>query len=372
MARRETALLRDILRSLRSGEFTGTASWDLLIRQARKAGLLARLGLEFERAGLLPAVPARVRAHLDADLNLADQQIRDVHREVRAIRAALSKAEIPFVLLKGAAYVLAGLPAARGRIFNDIDIMVSRDDLIAAEKALLRAGWLGGNLEPYDEQYYRLWMHQIPPMTHVTRGTTVDVHHSIVAPTRRLSLDSAKLFASAVESPTDPLIRFLAPADMVLHSAAHLLTEGNFDRGLRDLDDINLLLRHFGGDPGFWPMLVERAAELDLRRPLFYAFRYASAFLGTKVPEAYLQSRLLAPPGPFLRGLADPLFEQAFRPRHPSCQGNLSGLASAILYLRGHYLLMPLPMLVPHLWRKTLKSFREEEEETVPVLDMQP
>lgn len=367
MVRDNRTLLRDVLSALRAGEAPEIACWDLLIRQARRSGLLARLALELEREGLEHVVPAKARAHLEAERNLAEQQVRDVHREVRAIRAVLAQADIPFILLKGAAYVLAGMPPARGRIFSDIDILVPRARLIATEKALLRAGWLGAKLDPYDENYYRAWMHQIPPLTHVMRGTTVDVHHTIVAPTRGLALEASRLFAAAVTSPEDPLIRFLAPADMVLHSAAHLLTEGNFDRGLRDLDDINLLLRHFGTDPSFWPMLIERAAELDLRRPLFYALRYASALLGTPVPEEYRALSRLSPPARPVLAIADSFFERAFRPHHPSSRDGLSGAASAVLYMRGHHLLMPLPMLIPHLVRKALKALAEEKE-SMPAL----
>ena len=48
---------------------------------------------------------------------------------------------------------------------------------------------------------------------------------------------------------------------------------------------MNLLLRHFGTDPAFFASLVERAAELDLRRPLFYALRYTARVLGTPISE---------------------------------------------------------------------------------------
>ena len=39
--------------------------------------------------------------------------------------------------------------------------------------------------------------------------------------------------------------RVLAPADMVLHSAVHLFTEGEFSRGLRDLCDLDLAVARF-------------------------------------------------------------------------------------------------------------------------------
>jgi hypothetical protein len=45
---------------------------------------------------------------------MADQQQYSIRREARLLRDALAPYEIPLILLKGAAYVAAGLPAARG------------------------------------------------------------------------------------------------------------------------------------------------------------------------------------------------------------------------------------------------------------------
>ncbi len=240
--------------------------------------------------------------------------------------------------------------------------MVPKERLDAVELALRGAGWSGGDIDPYDERYYRRWMHQIPPLTHGTRGTTVDVHHTIVARTTRLDLRASKLFAAAMPIPAEPGLRTLSPADMVLHSATHLLNEGDFDRGLRDLDDLNLLLRHFGRDPEFWPRLVERAGELDLRRPLFYALRYSRKLLGTPVPDGIADDGRLAPPGRALRAAMDPLFDRALRPDHGSCRDGLTGLALWLLYIRAHWLLMPVRILIPHLLRKAVMRLRTEDK----------
>jgi len=355
-------LLRDALHSLHRRGAVAVQDWDLLIRQARRAGLLARLGYELADSGLLRSVPAGPRHYLEGECIVAEKHARDVRWEVRQIKVALAEMGAPIVLLKGAAYTLAGLPPARGRLFTDIDIMVPYESLGKVEAALRRAGWDSGDLTPYDERYYRRWMHQIPPMTHVLRGTAIDVHHTIVARTTRHRLNARKLFETTVPVPGDPTLRTLAPADMILHSATHLLNEGEFERGLRDIDDLHLLLRHFGADPDFWPLLLERAAELDLKRPLYYAMRYAQRFLGAPIPEDVANSARLAPPGAVLRPVMDRLFDRALRPTHASCRDALSGLALLLLYLRGHLLLMPPHILVPHLLRKAFRGKPKEPE----------
>ena len=49
----------------------------------------------------------------------------------------------------------------------------------AAEAALMLDGWASGHRSAYDQRYYRTWMHELPPMQHIQRGTVLDVHHAI-------------------------------------------------------------------------------------------------------------------------------------------------------------------------------------------------
>jgi len=342
------------------GNFT-LPEWSLLLRQARPSGLIARLAWRIEEAGMLEAVPEPVRPHLAAECVLAAKHERDVRFEVRCLSEALAPLGIPLVLLKGAAYVMAALPPARGRLFRDIDILVPRAEIGRVEETLARHGWALSPMSAYDERYYRRWMHEIPPMIHVERRTTVDVHHTIVPETTGLALDAAKLFAAARPIDGTRALHVLSPADMTLHSATHLFNEGDFRHGLRDLDDIDRLLRHFGTDPDFWPRLAARAVELDLRRPLYYALRYGAALLGTPVPPPLREAAQLAPPATPLQTLMDRLFDHALRANHASCRTLSSPLALWLLYVRAHYLRLPPHLLLPHLLRKAYMRWFERD-----------
>ena len=75
---------------------------------------------------------------------MAGQQHHSIRREARFLRDALAPAGIPLILLKGAAYVVAGLPAAEGRLFADVDILVPRERLADAESALMLTGFAIG------------------------------------------------------------------------------------------------------------------------------------------------------------------------------------------------------------------------------------
>lgn len=349
-------LLIQVLREPARMAQLALADWDLLLRQALAANLTASLYCLADEQGLLATLPAQPRRHLEWAGTLLRRHGDGVRWEVARIGAALAAIDAPLILLKGAAYTLAGLPPARGRLFSDIDILLPKACIPDSEAALMMAGWVSQHQDAYDQRYYRVWMHEIPPMQHFQRGSMIDVHHAILPLTARARPDPAKLRAAAVALPGDGSVKVLAPADMVLHSATHLFCDGEFDKGLRDLLDLHRLLCHFGAMPGFWDALPGRAVEMDLARPLFYALRYAARVLGTPVPAG--ASAALAPygPGPLLLALMDALFLRALMPLHASCAGPLTGLAHGLLYIRGNWLRMPPLMLARHLFHKAFIS----------------
>ena len=326
--------------------------WELLVRQARSADLLARLAALLGDLGLLQEVPAAPRAHLLAARTVAQAQEEAVRREVAQVRKALAATGVEIILLKGAAYLFAGLPAARGRLFSDIDILVPRTALPQVEAALMLHGWATTHHDPYDQRYYREWMHELPPMQHVSRQTVLDVHHAIVPLTARLKPDSAKLFAAAQALPGHAGLKVLAPMDMILHSAAHLFLNEELSHGLRDLADLDSLLRHFGAQPGFWPALEARAEEMDLEQPLRYARRYSHRILGTPV-AAQAVSRSVS-------RWMDALYLRALQPDHPSADDALTPYARWLLYVRAHWMRLPPGRLAYHLAVKALRRRREE------------
>jgi len=324
------------------------AEWDLLIRQARAADLLARLHWLCHSHGVWDKLPVKPRRHLEAAALVAERQNQSLRWELASIAEALRGIECPLVLLKGAAYFADGLPPAEGRLFSDIDLLVQRRQIARAETNLMIQGWHSTHHSAYDQRYYRRWMHEIPPLQHVKRLSVIDLHHAILPVTARIKCDPSPLFSGARRVPNYPDFHVLGEADMVLHSATHLFAEGEFHHGLRDLVDLDALFRHFASKQGFWLELEARARLLGLSRPLYYAVRYCRAILGTPVPEATARSDQ-----PALPVAMDTLFRRVLAPDHPSCSDALTGLARRLLFVRGHWLRMPPRLLIPHLVYKT-------------------
>ena len=351
-----------LLTALRHPESTlslGLEGWDLLVRQGRRADLLARLCILIREEGLIDEVPPQARNHLESEIMLAEAHERSVRWEGFQIRRSLEDLDIPVILLKGAAYVLGELPAGHGRLFYDVDILVPKSKLDAVELQLALHGWTQGHLDAYDQRYYRQFSHQLPPLRHVKRNTVLDVHHTILPVTARLTPDPDKLIADAQPLNGHGCLKILSRTDLLLHSATHLFYEGEFGHGLRDLVDLDILLRYFGRDEAFWPRLSVRARELDLTRPLYYALLYTHSILGTPVPRNVEENSCNERPGVLAQAVADSLFSHALTPDHPSCESRFTGLARWLLYVRGHALRMPMHLLIPHLIRKAVKRRKD-------------
>lgn len=328
---------RLLVDALRDPASTRGCDWQALIAAARAEQLLG--GLAFRLDGL--DVPVPVARILD-DARRDSTHVRtQALWEAEMARRATAHLGVPIVLLKGTAFHAAGLDAAQGRSVGDLDIFVPRESIERVEEALLVAGWerlkeQGG----YDDLYYRRWMHELPPLIHRERDRMIDVHHTILPPTARPTPDATALIADSVALPNG--LRTLSPADMIVHAAAHLLADGDLAGGLRNLWDIDRLLRQFAADPAFWPTLVTRAARHQLRPHVARALRLSARLYGTPV-NAALAGR---------PRLFDRLFEARLLARNGWGQQTRKALRFAF-YARSHWLRMPPLMLARHLWTKT-------------------
>jgi hypothetical protein len=309
--------------------------WQALLTIARAELLFGSLAARVR--GL--QVPATAGAILEDAWRSAEQGRVQALWEAEMARRALAPLDVPLILLKGTAFVAAGLDAGVGRSIGDLDILVPRDALQTVEQALLAAGWEWVKPDAYDDLYYRRWMHELPPLTHPERDRMIDVHHTILPPTARPTPDPLALIAASV--PLANGLRILSPADMVIHAVAHLLADGDLAGGLRNLWDIDRLLREHGGVDGFWPALASSGQRHGLSRHLARALRLAARLYATPVDPA-MAGRCRP---------ADRLYEYRLLARDSWGREIRSSVRSAF-YVRSHWIRMPPLMLARHLWIK--------------------
>jgi len=289
------------------------------------------------------AIPPKAAAILAEARKASEVQRVQALWEAEMARRALTSINIPVILLKGTAFAAAGLDAARGRQIGDLDILVPRDRLDAVEAALIAADWEWVKPDPYDDAYYRRHMHELPPLIHRERDRLIDVHHTILPLTARTTPDADALIASAV--PLGNGLWTLSPEDMMIHAVCHLFADGELAGGLRNLWDIDRLVREHGSASGYWQRLHARSALHGTTSYLSRALRLTHHLFETPVDpwlaweprrgDVFFLSRLLARNG----------WGQETR-----------WILRVAFYVRSHWIRMPPHKLAVHLWTKWRKG----------------
>lgn len=390
---RDASVLVAALRDPASVAALSPGAWTDLLAIARAEALAGTLAYRVAGQPMPEPVAAMLADHRAA----ADTGMRVALWEAEMCRRALDPLGIKTILLKGTAYAAAGMLAARGRQIGDLDILVPRDRIDQAEKALLAAGWEWVKEDAYDDAYYRQWMHELPPMIHKDRDRMIDVHHTVLPLTARITPDADAMIAGAIPLPsrlranwivppaqsetaggsfafaglgegmsvhstthTDPPLTppasgrgtyILSPEDRICHAAAHLFADGDLQGGLRNLWDIHCLIEEGDGESeresetdDFLARVEDRASQHGLAATVRRAARHASALYGCNIPPAWQSADSL-----------DRRITPRLLARNGWGQETHKALRQAF-YIRSHWLRMPPLMLTRHLWTKWRKG----------------
>ncbi|NMP30548.1 nucleotidyltransferase family protein [Thalassotalea sp. M1531] len=335
------------------------SDWEALIEQAYHTGLLARIYFILKDTGLLNNIPCYLSWHFTSAWKLFLAHNQDVQSEVERINGVLNSTGIKPTYLKGTAYLLEGLTCSKGRIFADVDVFVHGSELSQAENILKWQGWTVKELDAHDQHYYRNWMHELPPMVNSKTGLTLDLHHNLLPIVSRVKLDSELLLANLNEGENS---NTLSAEDKILHSAIHLLLDGEFNHGFRDLHDIYLLivenqLQH----EEFISQLIARAIELNFEFILYHCLRLQQDIFLLKVDDDILNMLIKNKFSKMKANFIVSLFKAVLSPL--PLKGRYNSISLFTLFIRSHWLKMPLHILVPHLVYKGFIAPLKKKEE---------
>lgn len=215
--------------------------WNALLAMAGAEQLAASLawrldGLRIPEAAAAILAEARQAAEVQRGIALG---------EAAKASRTLTPLGIPAILLGGTAFAAAGLDAARGRQIRDPDILVPFDRLGDAEAAL-------------------------QGLVQQASGLKLNLHHRILP----------------VATEPEPLgngLWALSHEDMVVHAVAQLFVVGDLSGGLRNLWDIDRLIREFSDEGDFWTRLHAASARQGLTRYLSRALRLSHHLFETPV-----------------------------------------------------------------------------------------
>jgi hypothetical protein len=349
-------MIKQLFLAPKTGIQLNEKDWETIIFILRHIGMLANLFYIAKNNGILKKYSPYAQKHLTSARMYSDRQALQVHHESKKIKLTLGKFAIDPIYLKGASYTLRQSNNSLGRIYSDIDVLVQKDEIEDAQTALNQSGWHSNKITDYDKKYYREWAHEIPPMAHIERGTTIDLHHNLIPPISGRA-PNINLFTKDVEKTSDGYLVLYPPATF-LHSLVHLCNNEEFGNGFRDLVDLFLLAKEFGDDR-FWEQLEQLALETSFTLELYYTLTLLKLFFDGDIPQN-TYSRLENKHKSLRSNVVIRLLRSALKPHHPLTLSKIDNLHIFILYIRGHWIKMPFHILVKHLSTKAFFNIRDK------------
>ena len=210
--------------------------------------------------------------------------------EFRAVGEFLVRERIPYVLLKGAAYLVDLYDDPGKRALTDIDVLLKPGDARRVARHLAGSGY-DGSVDPWYPEWRRLEM--------VRSGGTrcrFEFHWQLgLAP--RLYIDQNALWDGTREGRLEGIpCRLLGPEDAILFHVGHL-ADHYYGPTLKWIIDLRKMLSQWRPDP---VDLATRAAKWRVRVAFYLALRHMEKIFPDEVPRD-LMTRI--EPGPVRRAM---------------------------------------------------------------------
>ncbi|GAA0857943.1 nucleotidyltransferase family protein [Aliiglaciecola litoralis] len=331
--------------------------WQEMLFVLREAKLVASLYNSAMRHNCYQAYPDFIQQHLNSACVYAQRQALQIRFEAVELCKLLEEIDVTAIFLKGAGYTLRDSINSRGRICSDLDLLVNKQDIARAEAHLKLKRWKSQHLTDYDEQYYRQWAHEIPPLIHINRSTVVDMHHNLYPPISGRAVDIACFISSREKTQSGCFV--LDPASTVMHSIIHMFANEDSSSWTRDLLDITLLVDEFQ-DSGFWQQLIHLAKQTKFEFEFISCLHALAHYSAIEFPievANYMKQRNLTGSD---RWLVENVIIPAIAPEHDHVVTKRIAFAKMMVYLRGHWIKMPAAILCKHFAVKTFLSLRDK------------
>jgi len=258
-------------------------NWDYIGANGGKHGISSLLYRNLSHFDELGVIPDKVMKHLKGQYFGTIARNTRHYDELRHILRSFKDAEIPVIILKGAALAEIVYHDVGLRGFNDIDILVRKEDLKNAKRIALTAGYtLDEQVSPeaYNEKFGcdLYYFKNFPLEIHwdILRKSGSDKH-------TKVTIEELWKNATPVRiANIDALM--LAPENMLLHLCIHL-PKHRYNR-LIWLCDISEIIRYYDID---WNLVLKNANKYKAKLYLYYGLYFTSKLLGANVPAYALQ-----------------------------------------------------------------------------------
>lgn len=273
----ETSRLKSQLASCLAGLPTEISDWEGFVRVASAELLLPAL------AGKIPDVDGFLSAvlELNRERNL---RLLDDAREIAAVFNAI---DIEPVLLKGAAYLVAGIYDDMGaRYVCDLDLLVPAASLDEAADALIARGYV-----PDSTDAMARFRHHYPQLQKPGESSPVELHHSIGAGVSRRILSGEEMVRDSQAMEWRGVrVRVPSPehlaTHLIVHSQVHHAYSEKIWPPLRALYDLSKLSSFFGNLLD-WEAVRARFRKRGKETTLLLHLLQAQAVLGISPAFAF-------------------------------------------------------------------------------------
>lgn len=309
--------------------------WDFVVSLARQHDLTPFLYWRLTRGPEGAVAPAEVPQEITEDFYFAIRQTTRAERQLAELLAALSQAQVPAIVLKGAT-TGAFYPNPALRVYSDLDFLVPGSQILDAERALQALGYRATQPKSWWQEHFQ----HLPPMTRRRGERCVEVHWGLGEDGNAGCLPAQDVWERCVPwrvgpGAGQPALR-LDDVDMVLHLCYHAAVQHRLYEGLRPLCDLAQVVD--GWDQAQWSILMGRAQAYGLQRALDLVLALAARWLSLELPpEVTERWETLAPVlDDLLMRLA---FPKAGGPAALVGAGAKSGLGPRLRYLVWHVFL---------------------------------
>lgn len=259
--------------------------WNQLTVEAIRLGLAGLLLEQVSKHNI--HAPQMFVERLQASAMIVTAQQMNMMRELERLLIIFHDADLPVMLLKGAALRTNIYKRPDLRPMSDLDLLVKPQDAVRAIELLTRHGCTRG-IELIRDDYFPAYYYEVELLTQSSRPVRIDLHARPFRPLRisRTMPDDALWEGSITVPIGESHAQIPRPELMFIHLAAHAAYHGC--SRMIWLYDIKRFVDHFGQEMD-WSVVIKYANAWRLSLPVLRAIESCMEHFGRVCPFSTLQ-----------------------------------------------------------------------------------
>ena len=273
---------------LQSLRIDRSLSWETLFDAAAHLGVGPLLYFRLKDPSVSQMVPKGILQQRRGDLLRSQVQNMKVYAQLRKVLQVFCQEEVPVIVLKGALLAELVYQHIGLRTMDDVDLLVSKQDLGKAEFILEQLGFCPD--EAYrPKDWYKVHHHHLVPYVSPDGSTVVEIHHDIIPVNDPIKVPIDKLWERArpIRIASIPCLT-LTWEDLLVHLSHHICAQNEFFGQLREICDIAELIGRYGQEIT-WDELLRISRAYKVEKHVYFALCLARDTLGAAIPAGVLK-----------------------------------------------------------------------------------